>query len=83
MSRLFAWLCVETLLPLNWLLCSPALETWSYNFVAHSSGTYWYHSHAHAQYMDGLYGPMVVTDPAEPKYAVDNVLAVSDWQVMA
>lgn len=47
-----------------------------YDFVVTSlAGTYWYHSHYHSQYVDGLRGALVVLDPADPhrgRYDVDR-----------
>ncbi|KAF8259959.1 laccase 1A [Lactarius quietus] len=49
------------------------------------TGTYWYHSHYHAQYCDGLRGALVIYDPKDPQaglYDVDNddtVITLADW----
>lgn len=49
------------------------------------AGTYWYHSHVRTQYCDGLRGPFVIYDPADPHaslYDVDDentVITLSDW----
>ncbi|KAG8736676.1 laccase, multicopper oxidase, benzenediol:oxygen oxidorectuctase [Ceratobasidium sp. 414] len=49
------------------------------------TGTYWYHSHLSAQYVDGLRGPLVIYDPQDPylkQYDVDDettVLTLADW----
>ncbi|PPQ79824.1 hypothetical protein CVT25_002978 [Psilocybe cyanescens] len=49
------------------------------------AGTYWYHSHYSTQYCDGLKGPLVVYDPADPhrsKYDIDDestIITLSDW----
>ncbi|CAG8556765.1 17604_t:CDS:2, partial [Racocetra persica] len=37
-----------------------------YNFTVVDPGTYWYHSHFLAQYVDGLLGPLIVQDSADP-----------------
>lgn len=45
-------------------------------------GTYWYHSHGHGQYPDGLRGPLIVDDPDSPhagKWDQEYVLTLSDW----
>lgn len=45
-------------------------------------GTYWYHSHIRGQYVDGLRGPFIVHDPANPFQAdfdEEIVLTLSDW----
>ncbi|KAG9318181.1 multicopper oxidase-domain-containing protein [Chiua virens] len=49
------------------------------------SGTYWYHSHFSSQYCDGLRGPLVIYDPADPHkplYDIDDVntvITLTDW----
>ena len=47
-----------------------------YDFiVTGQAGTYWYHSHYHSQYVDGLRGALVVLDAADPHrgaYDVDR-----------
>lgn len=35
-------------------------STFTYSFTAEAYGTSWYHSHVSAQYIDGLFGPLVV-----------------------
>ncbi|KAI0065701.1 laccase [Artomyces pyxidatus] len=57
-----------------------------YDFtVPDQAGTYWYHSHFHNQYCDGLRGAIVIYDPDDPHaslYDVDNdetVITLSDW----
>ncbi|CAG8813843.1 15080_t:CDS:2, partial [Dentiscutata erythropus] len=38
-----------------------------YNFtVADQVGTYWWHSHYLAQYVDGIRGPLIINDPDDP-----------------
>ncbi|KAI0782838.1 laccase [Abortiporus biennis] len=61
-------------------------DSFLYNFnVPSQTGTYWYHSHLHMQYCDGLRGPMVVYDPEDPNkdlYDVDDentVITLADW----
>lgn len=39
------------------------------------TGTYWYHSHLATQYCDGLRGPLIIYDPADPQkhlYDIDD-----------
>ena len=51
------------------------------------SGTFWYHSHFETQRADGLYGPLVVHNPATAGnsernihgYVDDQVLMIGDW----
>ncbi|KAI8903470.1 laccase, partial [Powellomyces hirtus] len=64
----------------------PPGQSYTYRFKAKDqAGTFWYHSHYHAQYVDGLRGAMVVYDPNDPHkalYDVDNestVINLSDW----
>lgn len=59
----------------------PTGGDFTYDFVLRDAGTYWYHPHANsaAQVGFGLYGPIVVTDPADPKeFGDDLVLMLSD-----
>jgi FtsP/CotA-like multicopper oxidase with cupredoxin domain len=41
----------------------------TYDFIMPDAGTYWYHPHVNsaAQVGWGLYGPLIVEDPADPK----------------
>ncbi|CAG8558843.1 572_t:CDS:2 [Diversispora eburnea] len=60
----------------------PNRVSFTYNFTLDQSGTYWYHSHFLAQYVDGLVGPLIVYDKDEPYYKScdeEYVLTVSDW----
>jgi len=55
-----------------------------YEFVVRDAGTYWYHPHSNSakQVGWGLYGPIVVTDPADPRELGDDlVLMLSDLDV--
>ncbi|KAJ7210394.1 laccase 2 precursor [Mycena pura] len=63
-----------------------ANHSFLYDFKAPGqAGTYWYHSHLSTQYCDGLRGPLVVYDPADPHkhlYDEDNdstVITLADW----
>src|SRR6187399_226674 len=56
-------------------------ESFRYEFVVKDAGTYWYHPHINsaAQVGWGLYGPIVVEDPSDPKiFGDDLVLMLSD-----
>ncbi|CAG8470658.1 7529_t:CDS:2 [Scutellospora calospora] len=56
--------------------------TFTYTFTVNQYGTYWYHSHFVAQYVDGLKGPIVIHDPEDPylsSYDFEYVMTVSDW----
>ncbi|KAH7336256.1 Cupredoxin [Rhexocercosporidium sp. MPI-PUGE-AT-0058] len=58
----------------------PPGEKFTYDFVVNQPGTYWYHSHNKAQYIDGFRGAFIVHDPSAPfKYDEEVVLTVSDW----
>ena len=55
-----------------------------YDFVLRDAGTYWYHPHqdSAAQVGWGMYGPIVVTDPSDPKaFGDDLVLMLSDMSM--
>jgi FtsP/CotA-like multicopper oxidase with cupredoxin domain len=60
--------------------------TFDYDFVLPDAGTYWYHPHyASAEQLgNGLFGPLIVDDPNEPKGLGDEaVLVLSDLGVDA
>jgi FtsP/CotA-like multicopper oxidase with cupredoxin domain len=62
----------------------PSGGEFTYDFVLPDAGTYWYHPHvdSSAQVGRGLYGPIVVTDPADPKaFGDDLVLLLSDMSL--
>ncbi|CAB4427504.1 unnamed protein product [Rhizophagus irregularis] len=54
-----------------------------YNFsTTDQHGTYWYHSHFFAQYVDGLRGSLVIHDPDDPylkQYDFEYLVMLSDW----
>lgn len=53
-----------------------------YNFTLDQVGSYWYHSHWKAQYVNGLRGPLLIYDDDEPfkdEYDEDIYLTMSDW----
>jgi FtsP/CotA-like multicopper oxidase with cupredoxin domain len=59
-------------------------QSFDYDFVVKDAGTYWYHPHtaSSAQVGRGLYGAILVEDPADPKELGDDlVLIVSDASV--
>lgn len=39
-------------------------HSWTYRWKATQYGTYWYHAHAQAELMDGLYGPIWIRSEA-------------------
>jgi len=52
----------------------------TYTFQATQFGTSWYHSHASAQYGDGLFGPIVIAGPSSANYDIDmGPTTLSDW----
>ena len=55
-------------------------ETFRYEFVVPEAGTFWYHPHvrAHEQVERGLYGPIIIRDPAEPRALIERVVVVDD-----
>jgi len=60
----------------------PPGARFTYNFTVEQPGTYWYHSHTHGQYPDGLRGPLIINDPNSPfkgLYDDELVMTVSDW----
>ncbi len=61
----------------------PAVEpgaTFDYSFVLPDAGLYWYHPHfdSAAQVGNGLYGALLVEDPAAPALGDEQVLVLSD-----
>lgn len=62
----------------------PPGETFEYDFVAPDAGTYWYHAHTRSwnQVARGLYGPLIVEEPAGPfDRANDLTLVLDDWRL--
>jgi multicopper oxidase len=58
----------------------PAGGGFTYQFTAGDPGTYWYHPHAGVQLDRGLYGPLIVEDPAEPApYDQEWTVVLDDW----
>lgn len=52
----------------------------TYRFTAGEAGTYWYHPHVGVQLDRGLYGPLIVEDPAEAAaYDHDWNVILDDW----
>jgi FtsP/CotA-like multicopper oxidase with cupredoxin domain len=48
--------------------------------VPHQPGTYWFHPHVGVQLDRGLYGPLIIEDPAEPlSYDHDWTFILDDW----
>ncbi|WP_454860688.1 multicopper oxidase domain-containing protein [Promicromonospora soli] len=54
--------------------------SFAYEFVAPDPGTYFYHPHTGVQLDRGLYGVLVIDDPAEPgAYDDEWVVVLDDW----
>ena len=52
----------------------------TYEFTAPHPGTFMFHSHVGTQLDRGLYGPLIVDDPAEPlAYDAEHVVVLDDW----
>jgi FtsP/CotA-like multicopper oxidase with cupredoxin domain len=57
-----------------------AAGSFAYEFVAPHPGTYFYHPHTGLQLDRGLYGVLVIDDPAEPgAYDDEWVVVLDDW----
>jgi multicopper oxidase len=55
-------------------------ETYDYKFTAPDPGTYFYHPHSGVQLDRGLYGVLLIDDPAEPgDYDDEWVIVLDDW----
>jgi FtsP/CotA-like multicopper oxidase with cupredoxin domain len=59
-------------------------ETFVYEFVADTPGTYWYHSHQNGAYQvdKGLYGALIVESKDEKAYDLDQVIVLDEWSSM-
>ena len=67
-------------------LTQPAIEpgaVFDYRFTPPDAGTYWYHSHVNAyeQIGRGLYGPLIIDEPAPPVVDRDIVWMIDDWRL--
>jgi multicopper oxidase len=52
----------------------------TYRFTLPHPGTYWYHPHVGVQPDRGLYGALIVDDPAEPgRYDLELLVVLDDW----
>ena len=63
----------------------PAGGSFTYDFVLPDAGTYWFHPHAATieQIDRGLYGAIVVTESAPPKFTTERVLVLDDIRLDA
>jgi FtsP/CotA-like multicopper oxidase with cupredoxin domain len=58
----------------------PASREYTYKFTVAEPGTYWYHPHVGVQLDRGLYGPLIMEDPAEQAdYDHDWTVMLDDW----
>jgi FtsP/CotA-like multicopper oxidase with cupredoxin domain len=59
-------------------------ETFVYEFVADTPGTYWYHSHQNGAYQvdKGLYGALIVESKDKKAYDLDQVIVLDEWASM-
>jgi FtsP/CotA-like multicopper oxidase with cupredoxin domain len=58
----------------------PAGAEFVYEYKATPAGTHWYHAHLGVQYGNGLFGPLVVDDPAPiAAYDREEILLINDW----
>ncbi|SEP53529.1 multicopper oxidase family protein [Amycolatopsis saalfeldensis] len=64
-------------------LTQPAVAAgrdFTYEFTAPEAGTFWFHPHVGVQLDRGLYGPLIVEDPADGKdYDAELVIVLDDW----
>jgi FtsP/CotA-like multicopper oxidase with cupredoxin domain len=52
----------------------------TYEFTMPEAGTYWFHPHVGVQLDRGLYGPLIVDDPADAgSYDIEAVVMLDDW----
>jgi FtsP/CotA-like multicopper oxidase with cupredoxin domain len=58
-------------------------ETFRYDFRAPDAGTYWYHPHVRGseQQGRGLYGVLIVEEPAPPPVDREVVWVIDDWRL--
>ncbi|RIB07824.1 Multicopper oxidase [Gigaspora rosea] len=60
----------------------PSKKSFAYEFKVNQSGTYWYHSHSNAQYIEGIVGPLIAYDPDDPyleDYDDEIIVLLQDW----
>ena len=56
-------------------------QSFTYSFTVDTPGTFWYHPHfnTNEQVEGGLYGVLIVEDPADPVPDAELVLVIDDW----
>ncbi|KAF9279301.1 hypothetical protein BGZ68_008001 [Mortierella alpina] len=61
----------------------PPGQTMTYDYtITNQWGTYWWHAHAASQYVDGIFGPLIVHSLDEPhlgKYDEDIIMMLQDY----
>ena len=59
-------------------------QSFDYRFTPPDAGTFWYHTHfgSTEQLARGLYGVLIVEEPAAPAVDRDLMLVVDDWRLM-
>ncbi|PKK57106.1 diphenol oxidase, partial [Rhizophagus irregularis] len=61
----------------------PDNYAFTYDFtVPDQAGTYWYHSHAMTQYVDGVVGALIIHDPDDPylnEYDEEIIVMLTDY----
>jgi len=67
----------------NGMSAVPSGGTFEYRFTLPDAGTFWYHPHHHsaAQVGYGLYGPLIVEDPAAPNLGATTDIILSDASI--
>ena len=67
----------------NGMVAVPSGGSFEYRFTLPDAGTFWYHPHHHsaAQVGYGLYGPLVVEDPAAPNLGAKADIILSDASI--
>jgi len=58
-------------------------ESFIYEFTPKDAGTFWFHPHVRSseQVERGLFGVLIVEDPAPPAYSRDIVWVIDDWLI--
>jgi FtsP/CotA-like multicopper oxidase with cupredoxin domain len=58
-------------------------QSFEYRFKTPDAGTFWYHSHLYSseQVERGLYGALIVDEPAPPTVDRDVLLMLDDWRL--
>jgi len=56
----------------------PSGEEFDYQFVANPPGTRWYHDHVRGGLVRGLFGMLIVEDPADERYDAEYALVFHD-----